>query len=487
MEEQGKELPDRRYERSMNHNYLVLSTYQFFGDTLEESYVERMLLENRIPGLLPVISRHKDGERQYCYEINSLQSLERLYEKQEISYEVLQKLLKGCIQCFERLEEYLLDGSQILLLPEYIFLHMDTKEPYFVCYPNYDVDVRKAFQKLVDYLLTKINHNQEQAVWLAYQVYRYTRNSNYVLDEIKNILYEAQEMVESVIYKDSIIFEESIKKKDDINTKQEFLVPDKKGLYEDTEEENDCEKDSMEMEEEEINTNSWNKNILGALLCTLLALSAGGIIFGARLLKLIPLSQKQEISLYGAIGMSVVASGIFFTSIIKKWKQDEQIHELAAETEDEIAYWESDNNRIDMSNIPGQNVNRECVEIAKDKQMITRQQSSELTGATRLLRQEEVQERCLKGIVNGKELRIPLMQFPLTIGKLASFCDVVIPDNTVSRMHARLEERNGKVYISDLNSTNGTVRNGEMLGIHEEVAMEPGDQIAFGRVCLIYC
>ena len=86
-----------------------------------------------------------------------------------------------------------------------------------------------------------------------------------------------------------------------------------------------------------------------------------------------------------------------------------------------------------------------------------------------------------------QQVQIPLVKFPLTIGKLAPFCDVVIPDNTVSRMHARLEERNGQVFISDLNSTNGTVRNGDMLSIHEEVAMEPGDQIMFGRVCLTYC
>ena len=147
MKEQEKELPDRRYERSMNHNYLVLSTYQFFVDVQEESYIERMLLENQIPGLLPVISRHKEGEKQYCYEINSLQSLDRLYEKQEMSYEALQKLLTGCIRCFERLEEYLLDGSQVLLLPEYIYVHMDTKEPYFVCYPNYCITNKRFLQQ----------------------------------------------------------------------------------------------------------------------------------------------------------------------------------------------------------------------------------------------------------------------------------------------------------------------------------------------------
>ena len=490
MKEQEKELPDRRYERSMNHNYLVLSTYQFFVDVQEESYIERMLLENQIPGLLPVISRHKEGEKQYCYEINSLQSLDRIYEKQEISYEALQKLLAGCIRCFERLEEYLLDGSQVLLLPEYIYLHMDTKEPYFVCYPSYDGDVRKSFQKLVDYLLTKIDHKQEQAVWLAYQVYRYTRNSNYVLGEVKNLLYEAQEMEESVTDRESKRVENrTIMQEDFCNTKLAFSIQDSdsKDFHKNNEGETYCEKESIENEEEEVEPHSWKKNILGALLCTLLALSAGGIIFGARLLKLIPLSQKQEISLYGAIGMSVVAAGIFFVSVLKKWKQDEQIQQLTEEVEDEIEYWNRDVRIADSGSMPIPDEKKNYVRNVKPMQMVTVQQTSELVGETMLLNQETVSERCLKGMVNGKELQIPLVKFPLTIGKLAPFCDVVIPDNTVSRMHARLEERNGQVFISDLNSTNGTVRNGDMLSIHEEVAMEPGDQIMFGRVCLTYC
>ena len=54
-------------------------------------------------------------------------------------------------------------------------------------------------------------------------------------------------------------------------------------------------------------------------------------------------------------------------------------------------------------------------------------------------------------------------------------------------MHARLEQRNGKVYISDLNSTNGTVRNGDLLAMNEEVALEPGDKLMLGRVCFTYC
>lgn len=461
MEEKYDTLPERRYERSMNHNYLILSSYQFFSTTLEESYMTKMLLGNKISGLVPVICRQNAEEKQYCYEINSLQSLDRLYEKQEIDYGALHKLLAGCVRTFERLEEYLLDGSQLLLQPEYIYLHMDTKEPFFVCYPEYCGDVRASFQKLVDYLLTKIDHTQQQAVWLAYQVYRYTRNPNFVISEIKELLYESEEMSQSLR----------------TETKSNSFRNQEEEDYDDT--------DEKENRLEETESNRWNKNVLGALFCTLLALSAAGIIFGSRLLKLIPLSQKQEISLYGAIGMSVVAAVIFCVSILKRWKMETQIQELSEETEDELEYWENNTYNVEKA--------KRCIDYeeskrpAKESEQLREQHTAELSGATILLSEELMQERCLKGVVNGEELEIPLKHFPLTLGKLAHFCDYVIPDNTVSRMHARLEQRNGRIYISDLNSTNGTIRNGDMLGIHEEVAMEPGDQIVLGRVCFTYC
>lgn len=480
-------IPEKRYERNMNHNYLILSSYHFFGNVQEEGYMTKMLLGNKIAGLIPVICRQNAGEKQYCYEINSLQALDRLYEKQEIGYEALHKLLTGCVRIFERLEEYLLDGSQILLQPEFVYLHMDTNEPFFVCYPDYDGDVRKSFQKLVDYLLTKIDHTQEQAVWLAYQVYRYTRNPNFVLSEVKTLLYEAQEMREDREPKDKYdSVEKAVLEKERYQKSSELNAGNRDYFYMDEEEENTNQKGENENRAEEKESHEWNKNVLGALLCMLLALSAVGIIFGARLLKLIPLSQKQEVSLYGAIGMSVVAAGIFFVSILKKWRQEEQIQELSEEAEEKIEYWEQDEKPCKEVDISKESANRDHTQ-ANALKALTGQHTVNLSGATTLLSQELMQEHCLKGIVNGEEVQIPLKHFPLTLGKLAEYCDFVIPDNTVSRMHVRLEQRDGQVYISDLNSTNGTIRNGDMLGIHEEVAMDPGDQIVLGRVCFTYC
>lgn len=93
----------------------------------------------------------------------------------------------------------------------------------------------------------------------------------------------------------------------------------------------------------------------------------------------------------------------------------------------------------------------------------------------------------LCGRMNGKEVNISLDRLPMTVGKLANVADFVINDAAVSKMHARFEEHDGRIYVRDLNSTNGTVRNGVLLGVNQSVALEPGDRIRFGRTCFIYC
>ena len=75
---------------------------------------------------------------------------------------------------------------------------------------------------------------------------------------------------------------------------------------------------------------------------------------------------------------------------------------------------------------------------------------------------------------------------PCTIGKLAGGVDCVIRDETVSRIHARLSKEGQEICVTDLNSTNGTFKNGLRLEPNETVAIEPGDEIRFGRMTFCY-
>ena len=70
----------------------------------------------------------------------------------------------------------------------------------------------------------------------------------------------------------------------------------------------------------------------------------------------------------------------------------------------------------------------------------------------------------------------------LYVGKRKGESDLILDSPTVSRMHARLEGRNGKFFVKDLNSRNGTYCNEERLHPQEEREIQAGDCISFAEV-----
>ncbi len=82
--------------------------------------------------------------------------------------------------------------------------------------------------------------------------------------------------------------------------------------------------------------------------------------------------------------------------------------------------------------------------------------------------------------------RIPLGRPPVTIGKLPSFADAVIPHPTVSRVHAKISSENGEYYIEDLGSRNGTHVNGKEVLFPGRVCLKNGDRVRFAAVSYIF-
>jgi hypothetical protein len=458
-------MPDISYERSMNHNYMILSKCEFFGKDGDKinDFRTRMLLENNIPGLLPVTHRLVNGESRYYYEINSLQSFDRLYDKNEIGYDELKKILIGCVNIFERLEEYLLDGTQIIIQPEMIYINVDKMEPYFVCYPDYEGDVRISFMEFVDGLLTKVNHTDEQAVMLGYQVYRYTRTPNYVISEILNIVGNISTRNE---------------KADELNDEDIRCDMEKtyesQPIYRYENEESEADSDYTEEANSKKRKSGHIKDLVGAVFCVFLSLVIGALIVGIRVYNIIEIDGDSELYLFAAMAMAFVSAVLFAICYIKKRKQEKEISKLN-EGEDET----DTNIEIDT---PVISYRQEHFNYKYEPP-----KKIETCAETVCLGDETVEERMLMGRINGRDINISLNKLPMTVGKQPSVSDFVINDTAVSKMHARFEEREGRVYICDLNSTNGTVRNGVQLDINKPVALEPGDKIRFGRSCFTYC
>ena len=525
-----QDMPNKSFERSMNHNYMILSKCDFFGsnETKGEDYRLKMLLENDIAGLIPITHRMVNGESKYYYEINSLQSLDRLWAKKEIRIHELRALLLGCINLFERLEEYLLDGSQVIIKPEYIYINVERMEPYFVYYPDYKGDVRIAFMEFIDELLTKIDHADEQAVMLGYQVYRYTRNPNYVLGEIRQMM---EHVIVTMTGKNHIGYstdqyasqESPIDNTADskvqpiYNVVNEISPKPKENSFGYTYQENAGEDDN----EQELQPSKGTGDLIGGIFCILLVITAAGLILSARYFKLFELRGNQELYLFGAIAMAGMSGVIFWVSYVKKKWYAKQVEDLQEDDDEEQQDYLHQGYQVQTSNNAASNMMAaaNCNPITPTGQQTWNQfpsspqadiignwennrgynkninllnknnilEQMQTCGETVCLGSNAVEERMLRGRINGREVAISLENLPLTIGKLANFADYVIQDNAVSKMHARFEERDGRVYLCDLNSTNGTIKNGVLLDINTPVPVEPGDRIRFGKTSFIYC
>jgi len=62
-------------------------------------------------------------------------------------------------------------------------------------------------------------------------------------------------------------------------------------------------------------------------------------------------------------------------------------------------------------------------------------------------------------------------------------CDVHVPDVNVSRRHAELRQEGATYWIVDLDSTNGTVLNGQAV---EKERLHDGDRITLGSTEIVF-
>ncbi len=94
--------------------------------------------------------------------------------------------------------------------------------------------------------------------------------------------------------------------------------------------------------------------------------------------------------------------------------------------------------------------------------------------------------RRLRSLSKSDAEYISLQKLPCILGKMEECSDVVLKDQSISRMHARIFEENGELYLQDLNSTNGSYINNLELESNEIVKLKIGDEITFGNLRYIY-
>ena len=189
------------YERKMTGSFMKLRCDEV------KPLDEKILLKNNIPGFLKMEKCYVNNEGQYWYDISGVQSLEMRCQYNDIKLEFLEKLVVSICNKMELLENHLVSTESLVLDPQLIHIKgvNQDEEIYFTAYPAQMKTICNTFQHLMEYMLTKLDHSDAEAIHIAYGIYEKTINGNYSIADIRNAIIEerqkkvAEKPVEEVV------------------------------------------------------------------------------------------------------------------------------------------------------------------------------------------------------------------------------------------------------------------------------------------------
>lgn len=471
------------FKRDLNHNYMIITG----TDVDTASYQIRMLVGNTVPSLLKCKVQAMDGEFRFYYDITSRQSVSSLFDRGKFKAEDLRMLLGGFLQVMDEMGEYLMNASQLVLNPEYIYLDMEKRVVYFCCLPGYDRDVREQFQQLTEYILPRLDHQDARAVIVGYGVYRRALEDNFHLEHIKEEVYREEEELSQERNPLSALKELPEKavcrEEDRPGQKQEEGFPGEIPLYREDASEKEKKGDKYHLE-------------LQLVICVVCAVVLGGVL-AAKAMGYLPWIGMEVV-----LGAAVALLGTGFLAEYLGKKKQEAKEEGKKRTEKRRKLIQDDRETMHKSkeyekpfeSVEEGRYSHEDRAEGKPKAAEPERQEhaaemleNENYGETVVLSEGSVRgPAALVSRESGELATIYLREDITVIGKLATAADAVIDLPTVSRIHAKIRKVENAYYLTDLNSRNGTAVNGRLLKNAEDYCLQDEDEVDFAQARYVF-
>ena len=149
------------------------------------NYELAMLQNNSVKGLLPFDLAVENGECKTVYDITGQQSLDSWMETEHMDAEVFSTLLFAIAGLYNRIAPFLISEEKICLHPDHIFVKNGTMEFSFCFLPESQSVQTDPVRELLEYLIAKIDHQDDRLVQAVYQAYEKSGEPSYrVLDLI---------------------------------------------------------------------------------------------------------------------------------------------------------------------------------------------------------------------------------------------------------------------------------------------------------------
>lgn len=441
----------------------------------DNSYMGKMLANNPISGLLNLEIRITDNVYQYYYDITSKQSLVNFLEKKKLKKEQIRCILCGIMNAVNKTGEYLLQEDDFVLNPEYIFLQPSNLD-VSVCYLiGYQTPVKTQMIDVIMYLMDKVDYGEEEAVTLIYKLYHISQEEDYTFEELWDGIYE-NEKNEA---KKTLSIKEIQEKEIEIEDRLSYI---------------DIKEEINEKTKEAENTAKYFTPKTYALIAIIVISSFGILYFMYRFNffenygKLDYIKAVSAAFVIGVLAFFII-NYLCQSSYRRTKAEDKKSHEVS-EKRHEVKV---NNQKVDKQNISNDNTIR-TERVTRELQKANAVKAVDLHVESDVCCELQLQEKTVlidkKNEVKSYRLIpedksdpiISITEFPFIIGKLKQNKEGNIPHKEVSRIHGKIEREGNEIFITDLNSTNGTYINHVRLKKYQKSKLQLGDKITFANV-----
>lgn len=453
------------YRKIFNKNYAVINDYNITD--YKECYRSKMLKSNQLSGFLSYDTQNINGSVHFTYDISSKQSIYSFYENSDIDYKTVRHLIMSLKAAVDTLNNYLLEPDYIILDPKMIYMNIATKTIYFCYCPGEKNHFYESLNTFICYILSKIDHEDNNSIILAYSLQQQSSNTNYTFDDLIEILNKQ-------------VFNHQNNHIDQTETtpKKAKAAVNDTSFYENNR--------NPQPAPDHIESNSFSgmpeyilkknlKNISHPLfryifiIPACLFFSALGIILYYGLV-------LQEISKELMVIASAISAFISFNlfSFLK------QKQETKSDTISNLS-----NNEISSCD--------EKLPLPENLSDYNTEEREEIKTATNYYEDTVIlgyrnSENIPRLVYTGTDFisENELSHFPFIIGKMTDNVNMVIDNPMISRIHAKIYLKENHYYIEDMNSSNGTYINNTLLQPHSLTEICTGDYITFSHLTYIF-
>ena len=414
----------------------------------EVDYIVGMFAHNDIPAFVPVSFKSLNLENYFCYNMNGLIPINQSFEMNKLTTDRIEAFLRSIIKAAKSMEEFLLPFDRLITDEAYIYESLGKKDEF---YWIYGIDSGNCtFTGLFERLLDRVDYKDDSAVKMIYSLYQAAKESEGMQGvstggSLQRIREKAEEILSAPHMSLDMRAREIIRAENERNSIKRL-----NGIETGTGDKA-CSKeieaaDSMarryRAEAESKKSRSQRVDIED--------------------------TPKAKLSLFKQRQNEEKSDKTMFVKSKLKKVWDYLNADIGSKPE----------KLVDLQTVGENELSYNVREVKQPKI----EASDNADEATTLLTGAMISNGiyCLKP-EDTNEDNILLTEFPFFIGKSGDKTHHTIEDSTVSRFHARIDREEEELWLTDLNSTNGTFLNGIRLMPFGRMRVNKGDSIVISR------